>query len=205
MPGESKPAEGLILVPARKGKAHQLARGQLVRVINTHGSEVVDTWAFSAGDHDEYMSMEHTRSTIDKFMPEVGEAFLTNRRRPILTIVEDTTPGVHDTLNAACDTHRYRLLGHKGHHDNCTDNLAAAMAELDLARPHTPCPFNMFMNRPWGEGKELQKKPPVSKPGDYMVLQAEMDCIVAFSACPQDMNNTNGPDAIPKDVHYQII
>ena len=205
MPGKSKPAEGLILVPARKGKAHRLASGQLVKVINTHGSQVVDTWAFNTDDLGEYMSMEHTRSTIDKVMPEVGEAFLTNRRRPILTIVEDTTPGIHDTLNAACDTHRYRLLGHKGYHDNCTDNLAAAMAELGLARPHTPCPFNMFMNRPWGEGKELLKKPPVSKPGDYMVLRAEMDCIVAFSACPQDMNNTNGHDGIPKDAHYQII
>ena len=77
---ESKTAEGLILVPARKGKAHRLARGQLVKVINTHGSQVVDSWAFNAGDLDEYMSMEHTRSTIDKMMPEVDEAFLTNRR-----------------------------------------------------------------------------------------------------------------------------
>ena len=48
----------------------------------------------------EFMSMEHTRSTIDKMMPDVGEAFL-NKRRAILTITEDTTPGVHDTLNAA--------------------------------------------------------------------------------------------------------
>ena len=36
---------------------------------------------------------------------------MTNRRRPILTVVEDTTPGVHDTTNAACDTHRYLQLG----------------------------------------------------------------------------------------------
>jgi len=28
---------------------------------------------------------------------------------------------------------------------------------------------------------------PASKPGDYVVLKAEMDCIVAFSACPQDI------------------
>ena len=76
------------------------------------------------------MSMEHTRSTIDKMMPDIGEAFLTNKRRPILTIIEDTTPGVHDTLNAACDVHRYHLLGHEGYHDNCTDNLAAALQAI---------------------------------------------------------------------------
>jgi uncharacterized protein YcgI (DUF1989 family) len=186
----------LIRVPARKGKAQRLAHGQSIKVINTHGSQVLDTWAFNRDDLDEYMSMEHTRATMDKMMPETGEAFLTNRRR---------TPGVHDTLNAACDVYRYRLLGHDGYHDNCTDNMAAALAELGLASSRTPCPFNMFMNRPWGEGKRLYKEPPLTKPGDYMTLRSEMDCVVVFSACPQDMNVTNGADGIPKDVHYQVL
>ena len=32
---------------------------------------------------------------------------VTSRRKPILTIMEDTGPGVHDTLVAACDHHLY--------------------------------------------------------------------------------------------------
>ena len=79
----------LILVPARQGRAQTLKSGACIRIVNTHGSQVVDTWAFNASDLDEFMSMEHTRSTIDKMMPDMGEAFLTNKRRPILTIVED--------------------------------------------------------------------------------------------------------------------
>jgi uncharacterized protein len=194
----------LILVPARQGRAQPLTTGQCIRVVNTHGSQVVDTWAFNSADLSEFMSMEHTRSTIDKMMPDVGESFLTNKRRPILTIVEDTTPGVHDTLNAACDVHRYHLLGHDGYHDNCTDNLAAALEATGRSTVgRTPCPFNMFMNRPWVADKRLYKEAPVSKPGDSLTFRAEIDCIVVFSACPQDMNPTNG--GMPKDVHYEVL
>ena len=192
-----------VLVAARTGKAQILAAGARIRIINTHGSQVVDTWAFNADDLGEFMSMEHTRSTIDKMMPDIGEAFLTNKRRPILTIIEDTTPGVHDTLNAACDVHRYHLLGHEGYHDNCTDNLAAALQAIGKsAGGRTPCPFNMFQNRPWSTDKRLYKEPPVSGPGDSLTFQAEMDCIVVLSACPQDMNPTNG--GMPKDIHYTV-
>ena len=56
-----------------------------------------------------------------------ADCLYTTRRRPILRIVEDTSPGVHDTLMAACDSHRYGLLGCTEYHDNCTDNLWAAM------------------------------------------------------------------------------
>ena len=80
-------------IPARKGKADRLDRGQLVRVINTHGQQVVDTWAFNAADLSEFMSMEHTRTALTRVMVATGDALVTNRRRPILTIVKDTSPG----------------------------------------------------------------------------------------------------------------
>lgn len=117
--------------PARRGKATHLAQGQHIKVINTHGQQVVDTWAFNAAEMIEFMSMEHTRTAIGKIIPKVGDSLVTNRRRPILTLVEDTSPGIYDTLVAACDRYRYELLGFK-EHDNCTNNLVAALAELGL-------------------------------------------------------------------------
>ena len=42
---------------------------------------------------------------------------------------------VPDTLMAACDLKRYGLLGVSGHHDNCRDNLHAALAEVGLKVP----------------------------------------------------------------------
>tara|TARA_B100000029_G_C17573032_1_gene957299 strand:- start:155 stop:763 length:609 start_codon:yes stop_codon:yes gene_type:complete len=192
-------------VEARKGKARKLALNEKIKIINTHGSQCVDTWAFNSQNFDEFMSMEHTRATLDKMMPDIGEAFLTNCRRPILTIVDDTSPGVHDTLNAACDIYRYNLLGHKGYHDNCTDNLKESLGALDLVTNVTPCPFNLFSNRPWSESRQLYKKPPVSKPGDSFTMRAEMDCVVVLSSCPQDMNETNGADQTPKEFNYIIL
>ena len=49
---------------------------------------------------------------------------VTNKRRPILTVVADTC-GVHDTLMSACDLYRYQGLGVQEYHDSCTDNLHA--------------------------------------------------------------------------------
>src|SRR5215471_13948463 len=115
----------MIEIPARKGKAARLRKGQRVKVINTKGQQVVDTWAFNADELREFMSMEHSRVAIGRIIPGTGDSLVTNRRRPILTLVEDTSGGIHDTLLAAGDRYRYELLGAKGHHDNCTDNLAA--------------------------------------------------------------------------------
>ena len=194
----------MIEIPARRGKAARLARGQSVRVVNTTGQQVVDTWAFNAADLGEFMSMEHSRVAIGRIIPAIGDTLVTNRRRPILTLVEDTSGGVHDTLFAACDRWRYELLGCTGHHDNCTDNLAAALAELGLAAPTTPAPLNLFMNIPVIDGNRVEVRPPVSIPGSHVALRAEMDCVVAFSACPQDMVPVNGLAMRPTHAHFAI-
>jgi uncharacterized protein YcgI (DUF1989 family) len=128
-----------------------------------------------------------------------------NRRRPILFLEEDTSPGIHDTLIAACDDYRYGLLGCKEYHDNCTDNLIAAMRQIGLTPPEVPSPVNLWMNIPVGADGATQWGEPVSKPGDYVVLRAAMDCIVAMSACPQDILPINGAQRMIHDVHYQIL
>ena len=194
----------LITIPARRGKATFVAKGQRIRVVNTHGQQVVDTWAFNRVDLTEFMSMEHSRTSLGRIMPVVGQSMVTNHRRPILTVVDDTSGGIHDTLLAACDRYRYELLGCAEYHDNCTDNLAAALAELELTPPETPSPWNLFMNIPVATDGAVSFDPPVSKPGDYVELRAEMDCIVAFSACPQDMVPINGVGCIPTEAHFQI-
>ena len=193
-----------ITIPARKGKAAQVRSGQIITVINTYGQQVVDTWAFNAHDTSEFMSMEHSRHMMGKINPAVGDSLVTNHRRSILTVVEDTTPGIHDTLFAACDRYRYELLGVEGHHDSCTDNLAAAMKEVGAKLPETPGPLNLFQNSPVLDGNRLEIRPPVSKPNQYISLRAEMDLVIAFSACPQDKVPVNGPACTPTDAHFTI-
>ena len=194
-----------ITIPARRGKAAFATAGQKIKVINTHGSQVVDTWAFARYDLKEFMSMEHLRATLTKLRPQVGDQLYTNRRRPIMTMIEDTSPGIHDTLMAACDDYRYGLLGCTEYHDNCTDNLAAAMYELGLTAPETPSPLNLFMNIPWTEEGSLSFEPPATSPGDYVLLEACLDLVIAFSACPQDILPINGELNEPTEAHFQIL
>jgi len=194
----------LVEIPARRGKAARVAGGARIRVVNTHGQQVVDTWAFKAADMTEFMSMEHCRANLGRILPRVGDSMCTNRRRPILTIEADDSGEIHDTLIAACDPHRYRLLGHIGHHDNCTENLAASLAELGLVPPETPSPWNLFMNIPVAPDGSLRFLPPVSKPGSAITLRAEMDLVVVFSACPQDLVPINGADCVPREAHFEI-
>src|SRR5437016_9401142 len=162
----------MIEIPARRGKALHLRRGQKARVVNSKGQQVVDTWAFNAADLSEFMSMEHSRVAMSRIIPAIGDALVTNRRRPILTLVEDNSGGIHDTLFAACDRWRYEMLGCTEYHDNCTDNLAAALAELGFKPPETPAPLNLFMNIPVIDGNRVEIRPPVSTPGTYVSLYA---------------------------------
>lgn len=194
-----------ITIPARRGKAAFIAKGQTLRVINTHGEQVVDTWAFNRDDISEFMSMEHTRPHTLHLVPRVGDVLRSNRRRPVLTLLEDTSGGVHDTVIAACDCHRYAFLGVEGHHDNCTDNLWDALAELGLVPPETPSPLNLFMNIPWTPSGELAfAAPPAPVPGGYVSFRAEMDLVVAFSACPQDILPINGRGNVPVEAHFWV-
>jgi uncharacterized protein YcgI (DUF1989 family) len=195
----------LATIPARRGKATRVSKGKTIKVINTHGSQVVDTWAFSQEEPSEFMSMEHMRVAMGSIFPKAGDALVTNRRRPILTLLEDTSPGIHDTLMAACDKFRYRLLGCDDDHDNCTDNLHVALAEIAFTAQETPSPLNLWMNIPVCVGGGLDYLPPVSKPGDFVVFRAEMDAVIAFSACPQDQVPVNGVDCTPVEAHFEVL
>lgn len=190
-------------IPAREGVAVRVPRGRSVRVINTHGYQVVDFWAFNARSMPEFMSMEHTRPSILKLTPVPGDVMRTNRRRPILTLTEDTTPGVHDTTIAACNVERYRMLGVKGAHANCEQNLADALGALGKTPPEVPCPFNLFQNTRYHPRRGLEFKPPTGKPGQYVEFRAEMDVIAVFSACPMDVLPINRDG--PTEAHFVIL
>ena len=89
------------------------------------------------------------------------------------------------------------------YHDNCTDNLWSALKAIGHHRAGAPCPFNLFQNTQYVPGKGIQYLPTVSKPGQHVVFQAEMDAIVVFSACPQDMLPVNSGQ--PTEAHVELL
>jgi uncharacterized protein YcgI (DUF1989 family) len=208
VPSRLSPSEcaesNLQTIPARKGRGVRMRQGQSIRLINTYGTQVVDTWAFNAQNLGERMSMEHTRAALNKIFPTVNDAFVTNQRSPILTILEDTTLGNHDMLMPACDVHRYaKQYGLKEYHDNCTDNLRNALRELgEEGEEYSPSPFNAFMNIPVRDNNSLSWEAPTTEAGQYITFRAEMDLIIVFSACPNDVLPINGNQS--RDAHFLV-
>ena len=190
-------------IPARFGVAAVVKRRQLVKVTNTFGTQVVDCWAFNAKNVGEFMSMEHSRVMFDRYRPKVGDTMVTNTRRPIVKFMEDTSPGVHDTLLAACDRFRYEKLGCAEFHRNCTDNLWEAMVAIGYKPTETPCPFNLWQNTPVEADGRIGQYPTVAKKGDYVTLRAEMDLVIVFSACPQDITSICGNK--PRNAQFEIL
>jgi uncharacterized protein YcgI (DUF1989 family) len=179
------------LVPAGAGRAVAVRAGQHVRVVDVEGGQVGDVFAFAADDPDEYLSASHTRTHTSRLFPRIGEDFVTNRRRPILTLVADTSPGVHDMLIAACDPERYRALG-APQHASCANNLRTALSQSGLQTATIPQPVNVFMRISVDPSGDLSWLPAASRAGDAISFAAAMDCVVVVSACPQDLNAING-------------
>ena len=61
------------------------------------------------------------------------------------------------------------------------------------------------MNIPITDTGSTQWGTPLSKPGDYVILRAMMDCIVVMSTCPQDIVPINGAECIVREVQYAVL
>jgi uncharacterized protein YcgI (DUF1989 family) len=182
------------LVPAGEGRSIRIGAGERFRVIDVAGGQVGDLFAFVDGEPSEYMSMEHTRPSIRRITPMPGDMILTNQRHPILRFDVDTSPGIHDTLYAACDPERYRSLGVEDAHRSCAENLRMAMQEAVGATVPIPQPFNVFMHVEVLADGDLVTHPAPSSAGDFVAFTAQCDVIVALSSCPMDIININaGP------------
>ena len=189
-----------IHIPAREGRAFHVPAGSTFRVVDPEGAQVADLFAFCADDVSEYLSAEHTRVAISRLFPVVGETWCTNLRRPILELVADDSPGVHDMLCAACSPSRYALLGVEGWHASCEENLLLAMAALGHEEIEIPQPVNIFENNPVGTDGVLGIAPAPTAAGDSVTIRALLDAIVVVTACPQDVTDLCGGAPSPIDI-----
>lgn len=117
----------------------------------------------------------------------------------MFTIVRDTVgrnyPGgamCSEQLNRA----RYGIPGTL----NCRENLADALRPWRIDEYDIPGCFSPFMNVIHDPDGRAAIEEPTSGPGDHIDLRAEMDLLVAISACPQERNPCNGRNPTPLDI-----
>ena len=189
-------------ISARTGTSFDLRVGDKIKIVSPHGHQVADFFAFNAHEPREYLSARHTLvSSTRHLYPRQGQIFLTSLRRPILKFIEDGANEQHEMLLAACDPARYQLLGVKGHHASCAENLQQAMAQRGIVITEIPQPLNLFSSTRAEPDGKIITHPNSSQPGDYAIFEALMDCIVVVSACPFDVEtqfpvNVGGPHGL---------
>lgn len=72
----------------------------------------------------------------------------------------------------------------------CEGNLAAALAPYGIHPDRIPIAFNIFMNVTVNsETGAVAVLPPLSRPGDFVRLRAEMPLVVAMTACSAGQSN----------------
>ena len=183
-----------------EAEALELRSGEIVQILDVEGRQVADFVVFSLADREEWGSTSVTRAANDNIMMTLGRQLWSNRRRPLLELVEDTV-GRHDILYACCDAVRYDALGAPGH-ANCRTALAEALAAYGVGHDRVPDPVNWFMNVAIKQRGELEIREPLSEKDDYVALKALADVVVAVSACPQDLVPTNAMK--PTDIAIRI-
>lgn len=186
------------------GVAVRVAAGQAIKVQNTSGTQVVDTWALNADDLTEYFSVEHTRRLLSRLFLQEGDTLYSNRRTPMLRVEQDHFKGTHDMLCACCDPWLYRHYGQEDHR-SCHDNFIEGLGAAGLAAPLVPNPLNLWMNVVISDDNRMTLERPVSRPNDFIVLRALSDVVVVLSACPMDITPVNGGDGTPQAIHYQLL
>jgi uncharacterized protein len=192
------------ICPASYGYAFLVEKGRHFRLTDLEGQQPIDFWAFNGEDPNEHLSVAHTRVANMSMVVRKGQSAYTNKRRAIVTLIEDNSPGQHDMLLAACDKTRFETLGHKGYHRNCQDNMHEALAAVGVTIPFSPQPWNLFTHFPWTSDMRVEMLSPDTKPGDNIVFRAEMDAVIAISACPQDIVRICGDKNTPVKVEVGV-
>lgn len=185
------------LVPPQSGRGVVVPAGTRIRVTDVEGTQVADLWAICTDDNGEWLSTGHTRCTLRRLFPRIGEDFITNRRRPIMRLESDDSPGVHDMLYPPCDSQLFIDFGLSGDHPSCTTNFRRVTADLGLGVPEVPASINLFQNSPPDPSQDIPLADALSRPGDAVTFLALRDLAFIVTSCSVDFPPGNGERCTP--------
>ncbi len=190
------------IIPPRSGASLRLRRGQTLVVIDPEGEQVSDLIAYNAEDIEEYISSGRSIDYAGRIFLTTGDILYSNRSNPMLTIVQDEV-GRHDFLLTPCSKEMFRIIYKDEHpHRGCQGNLEHALAEHGVKSDRVPIAFNVFMNVDVdGKTGAIRVLPPLSKPGQSTSFRAEIDLIVALTACSAGQSN----NFTYKPIHYRVV
>ncbi len=178
------------IIPPRTGTAFILKKGEKLTVTDIRGEQVADLVCFNQHDTAEYLSSGRTIDYAETIFLTQGNLFYSNRSNIMFTLDEDTV-GRHDFLLTPCSAETFKIIyKHDKPHCGCFGNIRDAIAPYGISADQIPITFNVFMHTAIdSKTGKLDVLPPLSKAGDYIRITAQMDLIVALTACSAEMSN----------------
>jgi uncharacterized protein YcgI (DUF1989 family) len=180
-----------IFIKPQTGASFVLKKGHKCRVIDVKGKQVADLVAFCLTNPKEKLSTGVTIDNNSSLNIRIGDYLFSNKYNKLLKIVTDTVKK-HDLLYPACSPEMYRSqYSTTEYHPSCQENLSKALKEYGITAEQIPDPFNIFMNISVDRKGNLTVEEPLSKAGEHIELEAEMDLIIAVAACSVDESKCN--------------
>ncbi len=165
--------------------AGEIAKGQRLRIVDIQGGQIGDFVALKHEDPAEHLDVTYTNWANLGWRWKQGATIFTSRMNRMWLIADDPT-GVHFTGGGFCSNDARRLfIDPDDTTKGCRDCLQDALEERQIDKQflHAASCFNVFMNIDYLADGSWDSKPPITRPGDYIELRAEMDMIWALSVC----------------------
>ncbi|MGO1885293.1 MAG: DUF1989 domain-containing protein [Citricoccus sp.] len=186
--------------------AYEVKKGDYIQILDVEGRQCSDFLAFDARalqeGHELGLDASTTRHIVGQAYSQPGlyGKFYNQDMDPLVEIIRDTV-GRHDSFTPACNAKYYEDFGYPGH-VNCTDNFNRQLDSYRVASRRSWPALNLFYNTMFDEHNMLVFDEPWSRPGDYVMMQAQRDLVCASSACPDDIDPSNG--WVPTDIHLRV-
>ncbi len=195
-----------LIIPKLSGDAFHVPQGHILRISCIEGGQVCDFNAFNKSDPTERFWSGRTRLLQSAHL-SVGDRLWSTppRMRPMFTIIADTVEDPvlphgarsHDLMYCRCNERHVEIRTGQVAQPNCNDNLADGIAKYGIDADLVHDAFNIFMTTGLDDDDRFFYVETSAKTADYMELYAEIDCIVALSACP---GGSSGPQKKPLGV-----
>jgi len=174
-------------------------RGQILRIVDLEGTQAVDFLCYNATDPSERYNAADTMKINGSLFIEKGTKLYSDMGNVLFRVVDDTC-GHHDTIGGCCSRESNRVRYGVEEGPNCRDNFLRALSRHGLDKKDIVSNINFFMYVPIGADAKMAIVDGLSRPGDHVDLEAEMDVLAVLSNCPQINNPANGYNPTPIEV-----
>lgn len=187
------------IIPAKGRWSRRLEPGQLLKIVDLEGQQAVDFLCYGADLPLDRINIPNTVKLNGSLYITKGSKIYSDHARVMMTVIEDTC-GYHDTLAGCCsceiDKVRYNVVKT----ESCRTNFIAELAKWAMAPSEIVSNINLFMRVHFDGDGRVKIVDGISKPGDYVILRAEMPVIVVLSNCPQQHNPAAGFSPTPVEI-----